>query len=174
VGFAVGAVVHAHHAFHHAQALVLRACNRVHMHIAFNQCIRLHGQSRIPQRARAQQRLCSGCTRPGCINLPVIPGVGPPEAGVAQRQGQLRAALIIQRDLGRQVVQMGAQFGVKLGFHMLAKQVTQTPARNQNRAHHPEQGTCQQADTQRRAPGGSCHAQRFRNRHSGGSPDRAR
>ena len=59
--------------------------------------------------------------------------------------------LFIERQLGGELVEVGVQFGVKLGGHMLAEQAAQAPSGHQNRRGDPEQGAGQQAKAQRAA-----------------------
>ncbi len=52
------------------------------------------------------------------VELPVAAGIGAAQARVAQRQREHRESACIQREIGRQWVEMRLQFGVKVGFHV--------------------------------------------------------
>ena len=70
------------------------------------------------------------------------------EARIAQRQRELRAALRVQRELGGELVQVGAQLGMELVGYVLTKQAAQAPARHHDRRRNPKQRAKQQANPQ--------------------------
>jgi hypothetical protein len=117
-----------------------------------------HTQHLIPQGTRTHHGW--GCRKTGAgetVDLPVEASKRLVEAGIAQRHCQHRPALVIECQLGGQLVEMGFQFGMKLQFHMLAKHVAQTPAGNEDGGGNPEQRTQQQTKAQRAAQGGQSH-----------------
>ncbi len=59
------------------------------------------------------------------------------------------AALLIEGELSGQLIEMGAQLGMKLCRHMLAEQAAQAPSGNEYCGGDPEQGTGEQTNAQR-------------------------
>jgi hypothetical protein len=144
-GLAVRYVVDTHAAFAHAEHLSLRSSDPVLVNFAVGWRVRRDGKHVIPQRARAQQPAAYRGSVIDLVDLPIAPGIGPAQAWVAEREGQGWLPLAVKRQLRRELVEIGFQFGMELNFDMPLEEAAQPPTGSDDRSGNPEQGAGQQA-----------------------------
>lgn len=137
-------------ALHRTQHRSPRADDPVLVNLAVSERVRRDGQRLIPQGARTQRGPRGRNASFGePVNLPVETGERLVEARIAERQVQRGPALVVDLQMGGQLVQMGLQLRVELGGDVLMKQPAQPPAGDEDGRGDPEQRAEEQAEAQR-------------------------